>query len=252
MEQRVHGCLAMEAGAPRMLHVLADRGAILRQLLVGGSGGAVLKLHLHVRDRPQPELPLGQRSRGEEVLLHREAAATDAHLLAAGGALSYQDLEEERLAALVLVDDELAMVVLLRMELAVQNRGSEHVVVVQQVPGHEATSRGKDRLQRLAHDVELREERLRDQAHGPRDVYHPSGALLLSLAVVPAQRADAEVEAGALREEGHLEALEVREVDALRCRRLELAVPHQGEGRQREGVLLVLVRERKAVDVEGE
>mmetsp|Transcript_8047 Transcript_8047/g.22968 ORF Transcript_8047/g.22968 Transcript_8047/m.22968 type:complete len:269 (-) Transcript_8047:484-1290(-) len=88
----------LEAGARgqqrlALPQVLLDGDAVGRELRVRGARRVVLQLHLDVRNRPQPQPPLRKRPCGEEVVVHGEAAATDADLLATRGELGDAQLE---------------------------------------------------------------------------------------------------------------------------------------------------------------
>lgn len=102
------------------------------------------QLRLHVGDGSQPQLALRQRAGGEEVVLDREATATDTDLLATCRPLGDVDLQQHDPARLVLVDDHLAAIPALWVQLAVQRRGDDVVVMVKEIPRHEAPAGRSD------------------------------------------------------------------------------------------------------------
>mmetsp|Transcript_2784 Transcript_2784/g.9273 ORF Transcript_2784/g.9273 Transcript_2784/m.9273 type:complete len:426 (+) Transcript_2784:204-1481(+) len=249
VQQGIHRGLSLEG---RLAHpdVLSDSVPVVHEILPRRARRTVLQLHLDVGDRPQPQLALREGASREQMVLDREATATDSHLLAARGALRDADLHHDDLASLVLVHHQLAVVAALGVQLAEEHRGDCHVVVVEEIPSQQPPLCQGDSVDGLASDAERREEGLRDQPHRARDVDDPPRALLLGFPLLGLRRSHAEVEASPLREERDFEALEVGQVDAFAGRGLELAVSHQGEWRQRERVLAPFVREGEPIDVQ--
>mmetsp|Transcript_8952 Transcript_8952/g.20502 ORF Transcript_8952/g.20502 Transcript_8952/m.20502 type:complete len:310 (-) Transcript_8952:59-988(-) len=228
--------------------MLLDRQPVVPEVLKRGDRRTVLELHLEVGDGPEPELPLQERSRGEEVILDGEAAAVDANLLTAHGPVRDVDVHHRRLAQLVLVKHQLGLVLIVRMELTVEHRCQGPSVVVDQVARHEPALCTRHRRQRLASYAEGREERLRHEADRPRDIQHPTRTSFLCSLLISA--AGAEVIAEALSKEGDLEDLELGEIQA-RVGALELAVADQSERRHGYESLTLSAEKGEAVDVKG-
>mmetsp|Transcript_68647 Transcript_68647/g.174324 ORF Transcript_68647/g.174324 Transcript_68647/m.174324 type:complete len:262 (+) Transcript_68647:220-1005(+) len=208
VQQGIHRGLPLER---RLAHpdVLPDGVPVVYEFLPRRARRTILQLHLDVGDRPQPQLAFREGASREQMVLDREATATDSHLLAARGALRDADLHHDDLASLVLVHHQLAVVAALGVQLAEEHRGDFHVVVVEEIPSQQPPLCQGDTVDGLASDAERREEGLRDQPHRAGDVDDPPRALLLGLPLLGLRRAHAEVEAGPLREERDFEALEV-------------------------------------------
>jgi len=230
--------------------MLFYRMSILMNLLRVRGWGSILQLHLDVRERTKPKLPLRQGARGEVMILEAEAGAVDAHLFAAHAFLSHWYLHQGTRTLLIRVQHELRVVIEVCVKLAVEQRRRVHVLgrEVEQIAGHEPPMRHRCRVNRVAPYAKVREQALRDEPYSMAYVQHPPRALLIAF--------QAEVEAGPLGEQGHLEDLELLERAVLA---LELAIPHQREWVQRDALLgaealgvHVRTAEREAVDVEGE
>mmetsp|Transcript_21215 Transcript_21215/g.65707 ORF Transcript_21215/g.65707 Transcript_21215/m.65707 type:complete len:430 (-) Transcript_21215:87-1376(-) len=229
--------------------VLPDCHPVVLQVLLVGGRCTVLELHLQIGDGPQPELPLRKRPGGELVVLDGEAAAVDANFLATDRALRDVDVHHAALADLALVEHQQRLVLAVRMQLAIEHRSDEAVVVVDEVARHETVVRAGHSVDGLTRDAEGGEEGLRHQPHRARYVEDPARAHVFGLALVCT--ANSEVVADALGKERHLEYLEVREIQA-GIVALELAVSHERKGRQGDRHLVAVVREGEAVDVQRE
>mmetsp|Transcript_48986 Transcript_48986/g.140798 ORF Transcript_48986/g.140798 Transcript_48986/m.140798 type:complete len:230 (-) Transcript_48986:478-1167(-) len=193
-----------------LVDVLLDRGTVLPKLLRCWTWRAVLQLNFDVRNGSQPKLPLRQGACGKQLVFYRETAATDAHLLAACAMLCEYNFSHNHLASFRLVHDDLAIVMVLRMQLAVQCGDQRAAVVVQQVPRHQPPGGKVDRIQGLASDLVRRKQRLCDQANCAGDIDYPPRSLFLCCAVIAVLRPHSEVKARALREQRQLETLKAR------------------------------------------
>mmetsp|Transcript_45994 Transcript_45994/g.100188 ORF Transcript_45994/g.100188 Transcript_45994/m.100188 type:complete len:271 (+) Transcript_45994:407-1219(+) len=183
------------------------------------------------------------------MLLHREAAAIDAHLLRHDGVHVQHHAVQGHLTALVLVEHQQGLIPLMRLQLTVEHRDHVGSITVEQISGQQPPVRLLAKGQGIAQNPKGREETLRHQAHRGGDVADPGGTFLFAYGSFAP---DAEVVTATQGVELHLEDLEQTEFLDVAGVGLKLAVAHHGEGRKKHGDLFCVARDEQSINVQRE